>query len=292
MCLCMHATQWTSRIELCAEDETQHTASLVVDNLHWHLTLASLLKISCAEVIVVITEAISLGSESVGVATHLKVKTELDSLVGVVACTPVGDDCAIEAPLALEDLVQETLIVRYVLILILVVAAHEAPCVTLLDCSLERTEIEFIESSVGNLDIDMTTELLLVVEHIVLDAASHAIALQACYIWHNHDACEIRVLAHIFEVTAIERCAIEIDTRTKQNALLAIASLLSYVLAIKGRHLWVPCRCKAGESRESCAIVVGPVGMCPVVPVDLHAHTMRTVACPQFRNTEASNAWA
>ena len=279
-------------IELGAEDESQHTASLVVDNLHRHLTLASLLKISRSEVIVIIAEASSLGGETIGVAAHLKVETELDSLVGVVTSAPVGDDCTIEAPLALEYLVQETLVVRYVLILILVVAAHETPCVALLDCCLERTEIELIESTVGNLDIDMTTELLLVVEHIVLDAASHAIALQACDIWHNHDAGEIRIFAHILEVAAIERRAIEIDTRTEQDTLLSIASLLSYVLAIDIRHLRVPCSSKAGECRESRAIVVGPIGMSPVVPVDLHAHTVRAVACPQFRNTEASNARA
>ena len=166
------------------------------------------------------------------------------------------------------------------LVQILVVTAHQAPGLTLFDSSLEGTEIELAQGTVGDDDIDVAAELLLLVEGIVLHAAGDTVALERLDVVDNHGRCQIRVFAHILEVTAVERRAVEVDAWTQQDVFLAVTGLLANAFAIDGGHLGVPGGSQTGEGREGSDGIVGPIGMTPVVPVDFHADAVRAIAGP------------
>ena len=50
----------------------------------------------------------------------------------------------------------------------------------------------------------------LVIEREMLHASRYTIFLHFLYVWHYHTAREERIFAHVFEVTAIEGCAVDI----------------------------------------------------------------------------------
>ena len=76
--------------------------------------------------------------------------------------------------------------------------------------------------------------------------------LNTFYVRDNHLTCEIRVLAHILEVTSVERSAADVDARSQKDVLLAVARLFTDAAAVEEGHFLVPCRCKVDECREGC----------------------------------------
>ncbi len=178
------------------------------------------------------------------------------------------------------------------LIEVLVVTAHKAPCTALGNGSMEGTQIQLVEGTVAHTHIDVAAPCFLFVESIVLDATRHAIALQALYVGYAHARGKDGVLAHVFKVAAVERCAIQIDTRAQQHRFLAIARFLAHHASVKGGKAGLPRSGKASESRERSARVIGPTGMVPFVPLYLHAHPVRAVAGIQFGYTQTGNAGA
>ena len=75
---------------------------------------------------------------------------------------------------------------RSVLVEILVVGAHDAPHLAFLDGSLERRQVNLVKSSIGHLDIDVSAELLLIVEDKMLDASSYTVSLNTIDVGHHH----------------------------------------------------------------------------------------------------------
>ena len=174
------------------------------------------------------------------------------------------------------------------LVAVLIVAAHDAPCVGLLHCSLEWRQVYLVESTVRDSDIYMSAELLLVVENIMLYAACHAVFLQVLYIWHHQSGREEWIFSHVLEVASAERRAIDINARSQQYVLLTIASLLAHRLAIERSKLWVPCGSKRRKRWEG---VVVPVSPSPIVPVYLYPDAVRAVGHPQFWYSQTWAAW-
>ena len=88
---------------------------------------------------------------------------------------PVGYHHAIEAPLALQYVVEQPLVVAVVLILVHVVGTHYAPYSGLGYGSLEGRKINFVERTVVNYDVYLMPVFLVVVESEVLNAGCHAL---------------------------------------------------------------------------------------------------------------------
>ena len=221
--------------------------------------------------------------------THLDIETVENSLLAYAAAAPVADNNAIKAPLTLEDVTEKLLIVAVELAVIKVIRAHDCPCITLDNSSLESRKIYFIESSVIHNRVRLSSLELLVIHCVVLYTGSNTILLNTFYIRYNHLARKERILTHILEVTAIERSTANIDTRTKKNILLTVACLLSDAAAIKERHLLIPCCSKIHKCRKRSTRVICPASLIPLIPKYLRTDTMRTVCVPYFRNAKTRN---
>ena len=124
----------------------------------------------------------------------------------------------------------------------------------------------------------------------MLHTRCHAFRLQSLYVGHHHARSQIRVFAHIFKVAATQRRAVDVHAGSQYHSLSAIESLFAEVLAIQTRELRVPRSSQTGERRESHARVVGLVGLLPLVPQHVGAHSVRTVVGPEVREAQALHA--
>ncbi len=214
-----------------AYHKAEHAAGLVVKLLGADLSLADKFQIRTGHVIVVICVARTVG-ESVGPASELKVKTIGDSLTGVVCATPVADNRSVEPPFFLEDVVEHTLIVTEMLIFVVVVCTHYRPCFAFLYGSLEGGEINLVESAVIHNNVCGVAVQLVVVESEVLHTCRHAAILKTLHVGHYHNRGEIWILAHILEVSAVHRCAVDVYTGAEQHIFSTVSCFLADRLAI------------------------------------------------------------
>ena len=131
--------------------------------------------------------------------------------------------------------------------------------------------------------------MLVVVERIVLHADCHALLLHTLDVAHCHTAREIRVFAHVLEAAAIERGATDVDARTEENGLVAIACLFADGLTITKGKIGVPGGCQTGQRRECRTRVVGTTSLLPFVPKHVGADAVRAIGTPEFGNTKATH---
>ena len=138
----------------------------------------------------------------------------------------------------------------------------------------------------------MAAESLLLIEDKMLHAAGDTVRLQPLNIRHAHLRGEIRILAHILEIAAIERRAVQIYAGPQQHRLVAVACLLAHTASVKSRHLGLPGRRQAGQRRERRAIIIRPPCVVPVIPVNLHTHSVRAIAAIQLRHAKTRHTGA
>jgi hypothetical protein len=115
-----------------------------------------------------------------------------------------------------------------------VVCAHDGPCASFLNCSLEGREIDLIESSVVDNCIIGVTSCFLVVEGIMLYADSYSVLLYFLDIRNAHLSGKERIFTHIFEVTAAERGSVDVHSRAEKDVLLTVACLFSDRFSVEG----------------------------------------------------------
>ena len=160
----------------------------------------------------------------------------------------------------------------------------------MLHCGLECWQIDFVERAIRKIDVGCVAVGFVIIECVVLDAGRNTSRLQSLNIGGNHDRCEIRILAHILEVAAIEGRAIDVDARTQDHVLATVAGLLAQGTAIAVRELWVPGGSQASERRKSHAGVVGLPSLFPLVPQHIGAHAMRSVIGPEVGQAKPLDA--
>ena len=271
-----------------AEDKAQDACGLVVDSRHGHFALFQHLQVGIGQEIVVVTKG-TFRSQAVGVRTHLDIQSVDGSLVGVVRTAPVGNDHAVKTPVALQNLLEQQLMVAAVLAAEFIIRPHDGPCAPLLHGSLEGGQVEFVEGTVAGLHVDVSAPQFLIVQGKMFHADGHAVLLHLLDVGHAHHAGQIGVFAHILEITAIQRRTVDVDAGTEQHVLLAVNGFLADGFTILGGHLGIPRSCQTGQGRKSGDAVVGLVGVAPVVPIDFGTHAVRAVAPPQFGNAEAGH---
>ena len=272
-----------------AENQPQHPARLVVERRHRSLALAEHIEVGGGEVVVVVGVAGS-PAQAVGPRTELHVETVLGGLLRVVRAAPVGDDHAVEGPVAFQNVVQQIPVVTAMLSLIFIIGAHDGPCTALLDSCLEGREVDFVQRTVVDRDIDAVAVRLLIIEREMLHADGNAVLLHLLDVGNDHPRGEVGILAHVLEIAAVERRAVDVHAGSQQDVLLAVARLLADGFAIQRRHFGVPRRGEARQRRESRAGVVGPAGLIPFVPQDLGTDAVGTVGAPHLGNAQARNA--
>ena len=173
--------------------------------------------------------------------------------------------------------------------LVAIVGPHDGPGLTPLHGSLEGGQIELIESPVAHLHIDRIAVILLVVQGKVLYTGGHPVGLYPFDIRHYHFSGQVGVLAHIFKITPVQRCAVDIHPGAQQHILVSVASLLAYRAAVQESHLGVPRSGQTGQSREGHARVVGPTGLLPLVPSHLGPYAVRPVGHPVLGQAQSGN---
>ena len=171
-----------------------------------------------------------------------------------------------------------------------VVASHQCPGTTFANGCLESGQIDLAEGTLVAESIGGVALVLVVVERIVLHADCHALLLHALDVAHCHAAREEGVFAHILEAAAIERGATDVDARTEENGLVAIACLFADGLTIAEGKIGVPGGCQAGQRRECRTRVVRTTSLLPFVPKHVGADAVRAIGTPEFGNTKATHA--
>ena len=126
------------------------------------------------------------------------------------------------------------------LIFVQIIRTHDGPCVTFLNSCLKSRQIDFVQSTVIYYHICSVAIHFLVIQRIMLHTGSHSILLYSLYIRNNHTPSQIRIFAHIFKITPIQRCTIDIHTRSQQNGFITIASFFSDTFSVEHRHCRIP----------------------------------------------------
>ena len=102
--------------------------------------------------------ALHRGDELVAVHAHRSGHLEAEAGVGgrggVVDAVPVGDDEPVETPLVAQDVGQQSAVLGAVLAVELVVGAHDAPGVRLLDGPLEGPQVQLAQGAFVDPGVD------------------------------------------------------------------------------------------------------------------------------------------
>ena len=207
-----------------------------------------------------------------------------------MGAAPVADHHAVILPITLQNLVEGVLVLAAVLVLVEVVGAHDAPSVALLDGGLECGQINLAQGAVAHDNVHLVAMLLIVVQAEVLHTGRCTRALQALDVGHHHAGCQQRILAHVFEISAIQWRAVDVHARTQDHVLAAVTCFLTQAAAIQARQFGIPRGCQARQCREGHARVVGLASLLPLVPEDVGAHAVRSVVSPEVRHTQSLHA--
>ncbi len=227
----------------------------------------------------------------VGLAgAHLEVEALQDGLAGVVGSAPVGDDAAREAPLALEHLVEQVVVVAHVLAADLVVGAHNGERPAFAHSRLERRQVDLPERPLVHLHVDRAAVPLLVVGGVVLEAGDRLLGLHALHVAHGDAAGEPRVFAEVVVVAAAQRRPLDVQRGAEDHVLAARAGLVPDRAAVGLGQLGVPGRREGDADRHRGREVARPAGRLPRVDAHLLAHALRSVGGPQVGHAEALDA--
>ena len=277
------------RVHRCAENGAQHTACLLIQYRHRHLALLDQLLERIGQVVLLIAK-LALLRLTVCESAHLDVQTTCSSLQGVGRATPVADEGTIPVPFLLQDAIQQFVVVAAVYPLPLVVRAHDGIDMCFIHSLLERTQIDFTQGTLRHIHIHPKAVCLLVVQHEMLQTASHTIGLCSLDVGHHDFSCQVGVFTRIFKRTSIQGGALDVHARTQHDVLASESKLLTHCITIGSREVAVPRGSQTGQRWERHHIVIGPFGRIPSVPLQFLTHTMRTVIHIQL--TDAQSGYA
>ena len=224
-------TERTVRVHRGTESQAKDTTYFVVQFLGAYLAFLNALQVRHSQVIIIVSIAGTVG-KTVGPAAEFHIHSVGDGLVCIVHTSPVGNNYAVEAPFAFQDIVQQILVVAGMLTFIKVVSTHDGPCITFLHGSFESRQIDFVQSTVVYNDIGVVTVHFMIVQREVLYASGNTILLYTLYVGNNHTAGQIRIFTHILEVTSVQRCAVDVYTGTQKNGLVTIAGFFADALSV------------------------------------------------------------
>ena len=284
-----HRAEGLARVHAGPEHEAQHTAHFVVQLPRRHPALLDELQVRQSQIVVVVSIRGAV-AQSVRPASELQVDAVGDGLTGIVYAAPVGNDRAVEAPLAFQDFIQQAGILSAVFALVKIVGAHDAPSLSLLHGGLEGGQVNLVERAVVHDDVGVVAVHFVVIQRIVLDADGHAVALHALHIRHHHPRSQIRVFAEVFEVAPVQGRTVDVHPGAQKHVLFAVARLFADAPAVEQGHVGVPGSGQTRQCGKGHARVIGPAGLIPLVPQHFRTHAVGAVVCPQLRNAQAADA--
>ncbi len=166
---------------------------------------------------------------------------------------PVAHHEALIAPVALQDRVEQIIVLAAPAAVDEVVGAHHRARGALLDRQLEREQVGLAHCSRRNGDVERGPQRLLVVHRIMLDRRDDAVRLNAVDQRAGHGAREQRVLADIFEIAAVARFARQVDAARQHGVMAGGASLGADHPAARSRNFGVEARGRCERGRQGGA---------------------------------------
>ncbi len=199
---------------------------------------------------------------------HLEVEPRVGRLGRVVHAEPVGHDEAVEAPLAAQDVGEESLVLGAVLTAEPVVGAHDPPCTAFGHGPLERPEVDLAEGTVVDLDVDRHAVHLGVVAGEVLHRDGHVLRLHPPDVGRGEHAGQFGILAVALERPPADRRAVDVDGRSEQDVGALALRLRAEQLADPLQQVRVPRRPQrdprrhhhARRARSAVALAAHAVG--------------------------------
>ena len=158
-------------------------------------------------------------------AGHLQIEAVVGRGHAVVGGVPVGHQNALEAPIALEHLQVEELVLRGVDAVDQVVGVHHRIHVALGDGGLKGGQIDLAHRPLVHLDVHVVPVVLLVVQGIVLDGGDDALRLHALDVGNDQRGVQEGILGEVFEVAATDRRAGDVDAGAEQEVDAAGAGI-------------------------------------------------------------------
>ena len=121
-----------------------------------------------------------------------------------------------------------------------VVGRHDAAHPALLHRSLERRQVDLVQSAFVHFRTDVMTVPFLVVAGKVFDRGEHLLRLNAPDHRRHHLAGQKGIFTHVFEIAPAQRRAIDIHRRSEQNIHAARPTIAPQTLPDSFGHLTVP----------------------------------------------------
>ena len=182
-------------------------------------------------------------------AGHGQVEGGAGGGLAVVGGAPVGDDHAVEAPLALQRLGQQV-VLGHGSAVDRVVGGHDHPRVGVGDHGLEGGQVELAQRPLVDPVVDGEPVGLRVVGDVVLGARPDALRLHAADVGGGQPAREQRVLGEALEVPAAQRRPVQVDRRAEDDVDALAHGLAGEQPADAPQQLLVPRRRHARARRQ------------------------------------------
>ena len=172
---------------------------------------------------------------------------------------PVRDNEARKLPLALDEIVQQPVVLAAIRPVDAVVAAHDHVRMAGLDADLERQQVALASRAFANQRVHFLPSALLIVERIVLDIGDHILRALAANALAHHRSGEHGVLAHVLKRAAVARFACDVRSAAQRRVVALHAQLVANQLAVRARRIGVPARrrSKVRRQRSRVAAIVG-----------------------------------
>ncbi len=173
-------------------------------------------------------------------AGHFEVEAVVGGGHAVIGGVPVGHEHALEAPIALENLVIEEVVLGGVNAVDQVVGVHDRINVALDDGGLEGGQIDFAHGALVHVDAGVVAIELLVVEGVVLDGGDDALGLNALNERNDDGRVEVRVFGKVFKVAAADGRAGNVDAGAEEEIDVAGAGIFAEAFAEVARKIGIP----------------------------------------------------
>ncbi len=223
------------------------------------------------------------------VGAHFEVHAVEGGEFGAVDATPIGHGEAFEAPLLLEDFVEQQIVLATMLAAEEVVSAHDAEDVGFADGGAEGREINFAKGAVVHVDIDAVAFGFLVVGGEMLDAGADALGLFAANVIDGDARSEERIFAEVFEVAAAEGRALNVDAGAEHDVFAALLGFLADDGAVLVGEFGIEGGGQADGGGHGGGEIVAVLEVFEVLP-DFFADAEGAVVHPEFGNAEARHA--
>ena len=159
----------------------------------------------------------------------------------VVAAAPVGDHCAVKAPVPAQDIHEQVGVLVGVGAVDKVIGGHDGLRLRFLDHHLEAGQVNFPQGALVHDGIRGHAAQLLTVHRKVLGTGGNAVFLDAADVGRSHLTGKVGVLREIFEVAAAQGAALDVQAGAQQHRHALCRGFLAHGCA----HSLAQCRVPA-----------------------------------------------